>query len=167
MTLADEIERLQQLHASGALSEEEFAAAKQKVLNAAPGSPDASESSPVSGSTFRLSEAQWAMCLHFSMLCGVLFTGVGYVVPLLLWLLKKDDMPSLDVHGRNAMNWVLSSLIYGAGCFLLSFVIVGIPMLFALGALCVVFPIVAGIKANDGKVWGYPLSIRFLGSRED
>ena len=32
-----------------------------------------------------------------------------------------------------------------------------------LGLLCLIFPIIGAIKANDGEVWPYPLSIRFFG----
>jgi uncharacterized Tic20 family protein len=40
--------------------------------------------------------------------------------------------------------------------------IIGIPLLIALMVLMVVFPIIGAVKANDGKVWKYPLSIPFL-----
>lgn len=36
MTIADELKKLQQLHESGALSDEEFARAKSRVLDGAP-----------------------------------------------------------------------------------------------------------------------------------
>jgi uncharacterized protein len=47
-------------------------------------------------------------------------------------------------------------------CAILVFAIIGIPLLIALGLVSVTFPIVAAIKANNGVVWKYPLSISFL-----
>ena len=51
---------------------------------------------------------------------------------------------------------------YGLVGVILSFVIIGIPMLIMLAILNIVFPIIAAVKANEGKVWRYPLSISFL-----
>jgi uncharacterized Tic20 family protein len=40
--------------------------------------------------------------------------------------------------------------------------IIGIPLLVAVAVLSIVFPIVAAIKASNGEVWKYPLTIRFF-----
>ena len=40
--------------------------------------------------------------------------------------------------------------------------VIGIPLLMALCAIAIIFPIIGGIKANDGILWKYPLSIPFL-----
>jgi uncharacterized protein len=45
---------------------------------------------------------------------------------------------------------------------LLFFVFIGIPLLLMLAALCVIFPIIGGIKANNGELWKYPLSITII-----
>ena len=105
---------------------------------------------------------QWAMILHISFLAGFIVPIAGLVAPILIWQLKKNDFPELDAHGKTVVNWMLSALIYGFVFFLLSFIFIGIPLLIALGLLCIIFPIVGGIKANDGKLWKYPLSIEFL-----
>jgi len=86
----------------------------------------------------------------------------GVVVPILIWQLKKADLPELDVHGKNAANWMISALIYAVSGVILTFVIIGGPLLIVLGVLGVVFPIIAAIKANNGEVWQYPLTIQVL-----
>ncbi|MGB3239214.1 MAG: DUF4870 domain-containing protein [Geitlerinemataceae cyanobacterium] len=105
---------------------------------------------------------QWAMLLHLSSLAGFLVPGAGFIVPIVIWQLKKDDFPMLDTHGKIVTNWLISSLIYCAIFFLLSFVAIGIPLLVILGLLGIVFPIVGGIKASEGKLWKYPLSFTFV-----
>lgn len=105
---------------------------------------------------------QWAMFLHLSLLTGFLLPLAGLVVPIIIWQMKKNDMPEIDVHGKVVLNWILSQIIYAAASVLLIFVFIGIPMLIALGLLAVIFPIIGGIKANNGEVWQYPLSIRFF-----
>ncbi len=103
----------------------------------------------------------WAMILHLSMLLGPT-TLIGYVAPIVIWQIKKNTMPEIDAHGRAAANWIISSLIYGAVCVVLFFFLIGFPLAILLAVLGIVFPIIAGIKASDGEVWNYPLSIRFF-----
>lgn len=86
----------------------------------------------------------------------------GLVVPIVIWQLKKDEYPVVDEHGRVVMNWILSMFIYLAAGILLTFILIGIPLLFALGIAALVFPIVGAVKANNGEVWPYPLSIKFF-----
>jgi uncharacterized protein len=45
---------------------------------------------------------------------------------------------------------------------LLSILVVGLPLLFALAVVSIVFPIIGGIKAKNGEVWSYPLSVKFF-----
>ena len=86
----------------------------------------------------------------------------GIIAPIVIWQVKKDEIPEIDVHGRNAMNWLITWVIYMAISVVLAFVIIGIPLLIIGGIAGVVFPIIAGLKANEGKVWKYPLAIPFL-----
>jgi uncharacterized Tic20 family protein len=105
---------------------------------------------------------QWAMWLHLSALAGYLALGAGFIVPIVIWQLKKTDYPELDEHGKNVANWLISYLIYIVICVVLLSVFLGFILLPIMGVLGVVFPIVAGIKANSGEVWKYPLAISFL-----
>lgn len=105
---------------------------------------------------------QWAMFLHLSQLAGYVLPLLGLVIPIIIWQSKKEQFPILDVHGKNVVNWIISELIYGAICFVLMFIVIGIPLLGILGILAVVFPIIGGIKANNGEVWRYPMTIEIL-----
>ena len=104
----------------------------------------------------------WSMILHLSMLSNFVIPMAGIIAPIVIWQIKKDEFPIVDVHGKNAVNWIISAAIYSVISVILMFVFVGIFLLFVLGALAVVFPIIAGIKANNGEVWKYPLTIQFL-----
>ena len=107
-------------------------------------------------------ERQYAMFLHLSSLAGYLVPYAGLIVPVALWLAKKDESPGIDQHGRAVVNATISYLIYSTVAFILCFVLIGIPIIIILGILAVVFPIIAAVKANDGRYWHYPGSIRFL-----
>jgi uncharacterized Tic20 family protein len=105
---------------------------------------------------------QWAMFLHLSQLAGYIIPLVGLIAPIVIWQMKKDEYPILDEHGKAVVNWIISELIYGAICFVLVFIVIGFPMLMVLGILAVVFPIIGGIKANNGELWHYPMAINIL-----
>jgi uncharacterized Tic20 family protein len=156
MTIAEELERLSRLKETGAITEEEFTQAKQRVL------AGALPSEPAAPGSVEARTREWAMFLHLSQLLGFVLPLAGLVAPLLIWQLKKDELPPLDAHGKVVMNWVLSELIYLIGAALLVLVVVGVPLLLALLVLAVVFPIIGGVKANAGELWRYPLSIDFL-----
>jgi uncharacterized protein len=107
-------------------------------------------------------QKQMGMFLHLSQLANLIIPPVGLIAPIVLWQMKKDEMPALDAHGKMVTNWIISSVIYGAVSVVLAFVLVGFFLLLALGILSVVFPIIGGIKANNGEFWEYPLTIKFL-----
>jgi uncharacterized Tic20 family protein len=165
MALADELEKLQRMHQTGALSDDEFARAKAALLEGGqvtatpPARAQWTETAPAS---VEQQTRQWAMFLHLSLLAGCLVPVAGLVLPIVLWQVKKAELPGIDPHGRAVVNWLLSAIIYGLICVPLIFVIIGIPLLIALAVLGIVFPIIGGIKASNGELWKYPLSIPFF-----
>jgi len=105
---------------------------------------------------------QWAMFLHLAQFTGYVIPFAGFITPIVIWQIKKTEMPPLDAHGKVVLNWMISQFIYIMVGLALSFIVIGIPILFVAIILGVVFPIIGGIKANSGEVWKYPLSIPFL-----
>jgi uncharacterized Tic20 family protein len=105
---------------------------------------------------------QWAMFIHFSLFAGYLLPLAGLVLPIILWQIKKDQYPFVDIHGKIVTNWIISLIIYSVVCAILLFLVIGIFGFIILGALTIIFPIVGGIKANQGEVWEYPLTIKFI-----
>lgn len=105
---------------------------------------------------------QWAMILHLSQLANCIIPLSGVVAPIVIWQVKKAEMPELDEHGKIVVNWLISALIYSIVCLVLALFVIGIFGYLALGVLAVVFPIIGGIKASSGEVWKYPLTITFI-----
>ena len=153
MSIADEIEKLDRLRQSGALTEEEYQSAKAAELR---------QSEPFPTLSARpLDEKTWAAILHLSQFCGFILPIAGLVVPIILWQIKKNESAVIDRHGRIIANWLVTAVIAGAVFSLLCFVLIGIPLLVILCLLCVIFPIVGAIKASNGEAWAYPMSYRF------
>jgi len=175
MSLADDLTRLDERHRGGALSTEEFAKAKAALLSAVPdvsGTPAAAPARAAVGAATGAPSRDpareagdtppWAMYVHLSMLAGLFVPVAGFLLPFLRWQTTRDRLPGVDVHGRIVVNWILSVVIYGIVFGALAFVIVGIPLLVALGVAMIVFPVLGGLKARDGEAWRYPGSFRFL-----
>jgi uncharacterized protein len=159
MNVAEELQKLQRLRESGAISEEEFALAKAKLLaTPATGMNGLFGSTLGGGQQTRL----WAMFLHFSQFAGYIIPLGGFIVPIVIWQTLKSRLPGIDEHGKIVCNWIISAFLYWVVCILLFFLVVGFPFALVLGVLSVIFPIIGGIKANNGEAWRYPLSIPFF-----
>ena len=104
----------------------------------------------------------WAMFCHISAIAGFVIPFGNIVAPLVIWAMKKDEFDIVNVHGKEAINFQISITIYVLISILLIFVVIGIPILIALGIFELIVIIIAAVKANEGKVYRYPLSIRFL-----
>ena len=59
-------------------------------------------------------------------------------------------------------NWMISATIYAIVSIVLMFVLVGFLTILAVAVMGIVFPIIGAIKANNGELWEYPLTIKFL-----
>jgi len=106
----------------------------------------------------------WAMLCHIAGLACLLPVIVGGVIgPLIIWQIKKDLFPFVDRHGKEALNFQISMLIYGtiSGVLILACGL-GLVLLPLVILADVVFAIIASVKAAQGEYWRYPLSIRFI-----
>lgn len=110
-------------------------------------------------------EKNWALLAHLSSLSS--YVGIpGFIGPLVIWLVKKDTMPFAAEQAKEALNFQISLFIYGIICAVLTitliFAVIGIPGLFILAILHIVFAIIATIQAGEGKSYRYPLTIRLI-----
>ena len=104
----------------------------------------------------------YCMAIHLSQLTSIIIPGLGLILPIVSWAANKDKHEAIDIHGKVTINWLISLFIYSLICGILVFIFIGIIGLGILALLNLLFAIVAAIKANDGQVWVYPLSIKFL-----
>lgn len=107
-------------------------------------------------------QRQMGMFLHLSQLANVILFPVGIIVPIILWQTQKEKMPALDAHGKMVVNWMISVTIYAVISIILMIVIIGFLTILAVAVMGVVFPIIGAVKANNGELWEYPLTIKFL-----
>ena len=109
-------------------------------------------------------ERNWAVFGHLG---GFAFYLLGFalghiLVPLALWLLKREQSAYVDEHGREALNFQISVTLYAIAVGALSFVLVGLLLIPILAGFHIVLMIVASVRASQGEPYRYPLTIRLL-----
>ncbi len=119
----------------------------------------------------------WAIGAHIgALVLGTLSAAVlGFLAPLLVWLLKREEHGFIDHHGKEALNFQLTvilavvvgavlaipAMLFGVVTLGIGFIIVAIVLLGAT-AVWFIFPIIGAVKASNGEGWRYPLTIRFV-----
>jgi len=109
-----------------------------------------------------IEEDQFTMLMHIAQFAGVVVPMAGLALPIVMWATNKENNELVDEHGKNIINWMISLIIYFAIAIPLCFLIIGIPIVMVLGLLTVLFPIIGAVKASNGEVYTYPLTIKFL-----
>ncbi|MBU3023480.1 DUF4870 domain-containing protein [Aestuariibacter sp. A3R04] len=109
-----------------------------------------------------MEEKTFLMLMHLSQLAGFLVPGAGLVLPIVMWATNREQSERIDAHGKVILNWLISVIIYAVICFILTFIVIGALLFVALGITSLVFIIMAALKANEGVLWPYPLSFKFI-----
>ncbi len=113
--------------------------------------------------TLKRDDKQLLVLTHLSQLLTHVTGFGGLVVPLVLWLTQRDKVKGMDVHGKAIVNFQLSMLLWAVisipGILLFG---LGILLLIFVGILAFVLPIVNAIKASNGELPSYFMTIRFI-----
>ncbi len=107
----------------------------------------------------------WAMFCHLAGLAGLIPIMPAFgsiIVPLIIWQIKKNEFPFVDEHGKEAVNFQISILLYSILCIPLVFICIGVILLVAIGIFDIVCLIIAAVKANNGEHYRYPICCRFI-----
>ena len=107
-------------------------------------------------------ERTWAMLCHFSAFAGLIFPFGNFLAPLIIWLIKKEDLPFIEDQGKEVLNFQISMTIYLLISGLLCIILIGIPIVIGLVIFCFIITIIAAISANDGKAYRYPMNLRLI-----
>lgn len=106
-------------------------------------------------------ERLWAMLAHLlSFVAAYLF--LGFVAPLVVLLVFGPRSAYVRAHAVESLNFNLTWLLYGIVGVILAFLLIGIPILIALGIAYLVLVVIASVRANNGEFFRYPLTIRFI-----
>ena len=102
------------------------------------------------------------MLCHLAALAGFIIPFGAIIGPLIVWLMKKDQSPFIDHHGKEALNFQITMAIGFLISFVLIFVVIGIFLIIGLAIFSLVMIIIAAIKANEGESYQYPVNLRLI-----
>ena len=103
----------------------------------------------------------WGVLTHLS--AFVMLFGIPSIIgPVVMWAIKKQEDPFVDFHGKEAVNFNISFLIYAVVSAVSILVLVGVVLLPVVLLTWFVLVIVAAVKAGSGEYYRYPFTIRFV-----
>ena len=179
----EKLEQLKRLHDSGALNDEEFEKEKNKIMD------EEDAGIPTSVLPMGLTENTYLALMNFAMFIPyvgwiapivlwimgkessapvnrqgkyilnwyISWFLYGIVLTVLFIIFMFSGIVSIsDMNYENDQSSPLAVLlsIFGGGAGILLLLILGVGCF-----LCLLFPIIGGIKGLNGKTWKYPLSI--------
>lgn len=96
----------------------------------------------------------WVLLCHLS-----IFLGVALILPLIVFLVKKQDDPVTAEHAKEALNFHISIFIY---CIVLTITMIGVFLVPVVAIAALILAIIAAVKASNGELYRYPLTLRLV-----
>ena len=99
-----------------------------------------------------------------ALLAHLLAIPIGFLGPLIIWLVKKDESRFVDDQGKEALNFQITVMLTMVAVSVLAVITCGIGAILAFPVIVVdfVFTIMAAVRANEGRCYRYPLCIRMI-----
>lgn len=105
---------------------------------------------------------QWAFFAHLSALAGFVIPFGSLLGPLIIWQMKKNEMPFVDDQGKEALNFQITMAIAFVACCILMLVLIGFLLAALVGLVDLIYTIIAAIAANNGQAYRYPFNLRLI-----
>jgi uncharacterized protein len=105
---------------------------------------------------------QWAFFAHLSALVGFVIPFGSLLGPLIIWQMKKNELPFVDDQGREALNFQITMAIAFVVCCVLMLILIGFLLAAIVGIVDIIYTIIAAIAANNGQTYRYPFNLRLI-----
>jgi uncharacterized Tic20 family protein len=109
-------------------------------------------------------EKTWALVAHFGGALGM-FLGAGaagWLAPLVALLAKGNESPTVRQHAVAALNFQLLWSIIGIIGWATACLVIGFFVAFAAMIIGIIFGVIAGMKANEGQLYRYPMTVALV-----
>ena len=108
-------------------------------------------------------DKQLLVLTHLSQLLDFVSGVGGFIVPLVIWLIKKYEIVDMDRQGKEILNFRISMFIYILICIPLILLLgLGILGLIVIGFFYLIFPIVNAVRVSNGQEPNYPLTLKII-----
>lgn len=112
---------------------------------------------------FTADDKLWGMLSHLLVFCSLVGVPFGNILaPLVIMLVQKDKSEYVVEQAKESLNFQIAYTAYGFGIAILCFVLIGFLLLIPFAIAWVAFPIIAGMKANEGVKYEYPYIFRLV-----
>lgn len=101
-------------------------------------------------------EKLWAIGAHLGPLI------LGFIAPLVVWLVFKDRSSFLDRQGKEALNFQIAYLIYFVVAALSMILLIGFVLLPVVGIAWLVLMIIASVNVGQMREYRYPAIFRLI-----
>ena len=107
-------------------------------------------------------ERKWAMFAHIGTFSSMFVPLGNFIAPIVIWQMKKNESAFVVEQAKESLNFQITLMIYSIISILLCFIIIGFFLIFALVIFGMIIVIIAGVKANDGEHYRYPMALRLI-----
>jgi len=105
------------------------------------------------------SDRNFSVVMHLSPLAFIWIGPFALAVPLIMWLVRKDESRFVNDHGREIVNFMISLCVLHV---ITALTIVGLLAWPVLWVVAVVGMIRGSIAAGRSEYYRYPMTIRLL-----
>jgi len=107
----------------------------------------------------------YSLLMHLGVIGFSVVGPLSVLIPIIMWIVKKNESSFIDDHGREAVNFQISLLIYtviGIVFAIITFGLGAILVAPGLTIFAIVGMVLAMVAANRGEYFRYPMTIRFI-----
>lgn len=97
-----------------------------------------------------------------AILSHILTLVAGFIAPLVIYLVKKDESPYVTEHAKESLNFQITMFILFIISGVLMLILIGFLLIWLLSIADLILVIIATIKASENKMYRYPLNFRLI-----
>jgi uncharacterized Tic20 family protein len=98
----------------------------------------------------------WAMLGHVGAIL------IGFIAPLITWLVFRERSAFVDDQGKESLNFQITVVIAYVVASVLAVLLIGFLLYPIIWLASLVLCIMAGIAANRGERYRYPFTLRLI-----
>lgn len=107
-------------------------------------------------------ERNWGMFCHLAGFAGIIIPFGSVIAPLIIWLIKRDEMPFVNYNGKEALNFQITYMVAFLVSVVLMSVVIGFLMMAVVGVAWLVFTIIAIMHSSKGEYYRFPYILRVI-----
>jgi len=107
-------------------------------------------------------ERNWGMFCHLAGFAGIIIPFGSVIGPLVIWLIKRDEMPFVNYNGKEALNFQITYMVAFLVSVVLMSVVIGFLMMAVVGIAWLVFTILAISHSSKGEYYRFPYIFRVI-----